>query len=200
MTLAVPLPADDPLAVFEAWYAAARAEVADLPEACALATATPDGRPSARMVLLKQVLDGRLCFFTSYQSRKAGELDANPHAALLFHWKELARQVRVEGVVERLPPEVSDAYFATRPRLSQLAAMASPQSRPIVSYEALEARVGELAREHVGRALQRPADWGGYALLPSAWEFWIGREARLHERHRYARDAGGNWRFELLGP
>ncbi len=189
----------DPFALFQIWYAAARRVVTTLPDAVALATASPVGRPSARMVLLKGFEDGRLQFFTSYQSRKAGELDANPHAALLFHWRELGRQVRVEGTVMRLTAAQSDAYFATRPRESQLAAAASVQSAAIESYAALEAHVAELARRYEGVSVPRPETWGGYGLSPEAWEFWIGREFRLHERYRYGRGDTG-WSFALLAP
>jgi pyridoxamine 5'-phosphate oxidase len=190
----------DPLVVFRRWFEAAVAAGGFEAEAVALATATPDGRPSARMVLAKGVDERGLTFFTNFGSRKGGELEANPRAALLFHWPGLGRQVRVEGPVERLPREVSESYARSRSRESQLSALASPQSRPVPSREWLEERVAELAREHEGRELPLRDDWGGYRLLPDAWEFWQHRPSRLHDRFRYLPDAGGGWRIERLAP
>ena len=188
----------DPVALFRRWFDEARANGVAEPNAAALATATADGRPSARMVLSKGVDDRGIAFFTNYGSRKAGELEANPHAALLFHWPQLGRQVRLEGPVERVPREESEAYAHGRSRSSQLSALASPQSRPVPSREWLEQRVTELDREHAGELPMRE-DWGGYRLVPQAWEFWQHRPNRLHDRFRYVPEAGG-WRIERLGP
>jgi pyridoxamine 5'-phosphate oxidase len=190
----------DPLALFRRWFdAAAEAGTAE-PEAVALATATPDGRPSARMVLAKGVDERGFAFYTNYGSRKGGELEANPRAALLFHWPALGRQVRVEGPVERLPREESERYARSRSRDSQVSALASPQSRPVPSREWLEEKVTELVREHEGRDLPVRADWGGYRLVPGAWEFWQHRPNRLHDRFRYLPHPGGGWQIERLGP
>jgi pyridoxamine 5'-phosphate oxidase len=186
--------AADPLAQFRRWHGEA-----DGDDRMALATATPDGRPSVRMVLLKGADDDGFLFFTGYGSRKGGELEANPQAALLFHWATLGRQVRVEGPVERVSAEESDAYFATRPRGAQLAAAASHQGRVLANRAQLDEAVAELAREFEGREVPRPAHWGGYRLRPGAYEFWQHREDRLHDRLRYERD-GDAWRLERLAP
>jgi len=191
--------ADDPLEQFRRWFADARESELAAPEAMALATATPSGAPSVRMVLLKGADESGFTFFTGYVSRKAGELDANPRAALLFHWAPLGRQVRVEGTVERVPAEESDAYFATRPRGAQLAASASRQSSVLESRDELDGRVSELSREHEGRDVPRPEHWGGYRLVPETYEFWQHRDDRLHDRFRYERDAGV-WTVERLSP
>jgi pyridoxamine 5'-phosphate oxidase len=193
----------DPLAVFRRWFADAHVAAAGSdsfePEAVALATATPDGRPSARMVLAKEADEHGFAFYTNYASRKGAELEANPRAALLFHWPALGRQVRVEGRVERLPREESERYARARSRASQVSALASPQSRPVESREWLERRVAELASEHEGGELPVHEDWGGYRLVPDAWEFWQHRPNRLHDRFRYL-PAGDRWRIERLGP
>src|SRR5262245_50275210 len=152
----------DPWVAFAAWYDEARAHDAFEPDAVALATATPEGRPSARMVLTKGFDEAGIVFFTNYGSRKAGELEANPHAALLFHWPELGRQVRIEGPVERVSRADTEVYAHSRSRDSQLSALASPQSRPVASREWLEQRVAELDREHAGAELPVRDDWGGY--------------------------------------
>ena len=190
----------DPLALFRRWFDTATAAGALEPEAVALATSTRDGRPSARMVLAKGVDERGFAFYTNYGSRKGDELEANPRAALLFHWPALGRQVRVEGSVERLPREESERYARNRSRDSQVSALASPQSRPVPSREWLEERVAELAREHEGGELPVRDDWGGYRLVPDAWEFWQHRPNRLHDRFRYLPDPGGGWRIERLGP
>lgn len=169
-----------------------------MPEAMALATATPDGRPSVRMVLLKSADEHGFAFFTNYESRKGGELAANPHAALLFHWQPLGRQIRVEGGVERLPTEESDAYFRTRPLGSRHAAWASPQSRPLDSRAELE-ELNADAAERFGEDVPLPPHWGGFRLQPEAYEFWQHRDDRLHDRIRYQRENGG-WRRRRLGP
>jgi pyridoxamine 5'-phosphate oxidase len=190
----------DPLALFKSWFEDARASGAFEPDAAALATAGPDCRPSARMVLVKGFDERGIAFFTNYGSRKAGELEANPHAALLFHWPAVGRQVRVEGEVSLVPRAETEAYARSRSRQSQLSALASPQSQPVPSREWLEQRVAELDREHAGRELPVREDWGGYRLAPEAWEFWQHRPNRLHDRFRYEPEAGGGWRIERLGP
>jgi pyridoxamine 5'-phosphate oxidase len=189
----------DPLAQLRRWYDDARAAGAFEVEKAALATATPEGRPSARMVLTKGFDERGIAFFTNYSSRKGAELEANPVAALLMHWPELGRQVRMEGPVERVSRAETEAYARSRGRGSQLSALASPQSRPVPSREWLEQRVAELDAEHAGAELPVRDDWGGYRLLPEAWEFWQHRDNRLHDRFRYLRHDGG-WRIERLGP
>jgi len=191
--------AADPLEQFGIWFAEADA-VVDAPEAMALGTAAPDGSPSVRMVLLKRHDERGLVFHTHYTSRKGRELEANPRAALLFHWAPLGRQVRLEGGVERLPPDESDAYFGTRPRGAQLGALASRQSGPLESREALEKRIAELEAELAGGEPRRPETWGGYRVIPDAWEFWQHRDSRLHDRFRYESAPGGRWTIERLFP
>ena len=192
----------DPFKQFEAWFEDAREAGMRLPEAAALATATADGRPSARMVLVKEwgpTRPGGFVFYSNYESRKGEELAANPRAALLFYWDSLGRQVRIEGSVRRLRAEESAAYVRSRPRGSQLSALASPQSAPVVSREALEQRVAELAATYQGGELPVPENWGGFALDAETLEFWQHREDRLHDRLRYARAAGG-WQIQRLAP
>ena len=189
----------DPLEQFRRWYAEAEATGMRAPQAMALATAAVDGAPSVRMVLLKGADEDGFVFFTGYVSRKAAELDANPRAALLFHWDALGRQVRIEGRVERVPGQESDAYFATRPRGAQLAAAASQQSTVLRDRAEIDDRVAELAREHEGSDVRRPDHWGGYRLVPDAYEFWQHRDDRMHDRLRYRRSDGG-WVVERLSP
>jgi pyridoxamine 5'-phosphate oxidase len=189
----------DPLEQFRRWYAEAEATGMRAPQAMALATAAVDGAPSVRMVLLKGADERGFVFFTGYVSRKAAELDANPRAALLFHWEALGRQVRIEGRVERVAGQESDAYFATRPRGAQLAAAASQQSSVLRDRAEIDDRVAELAREHEGSDVRRPDHWGGYRLVPDAYEFWQHRDDRMHDRLRYRRSDGG-WVVERLSP
>jgi pyridoxamine 5'-phosphate oxidase len=188
----------EPSTLLERWLAEAREAGAELAEAAALATATPDGAPSVRMVLVKRVDEAGLCFFTSYASRKGRELAANPRAALVLYWHELGRQARAEGAVERLAAEESDAYFRSRPLGSRLSAAVSPQSDVVASREQLERAVAELAAR-VGEGVPRPDWWGGYRLRPSEWEFWQHRADRLHDRFRY-RPAARGWIVERLAP
>jgi len=189
----------DPLEQFEHWFAEAKRAGVEVPEAMTLATADAEGSPSARMVLLKGVGEDGFVFYTGYGSRKSEELEQNPRAALVFYWGQLGRQVRVEGSVERVSEPESAAYFATRPRGSQLAAWASQQSRPLGSREELERRYAELEREYEGREVPLPPHWGGYRLRPEAIEFWEHRENRLHDRIRYTRAREG-WKVERLSP
>jgi pyridoxamine 5'-phosphate oxidase len=189
----------DPLAQFRRWFDEALAGNPFEAQAAALATATPDGLPSVRMVLTKGVDEDGAVFFTNYGSRKAGELDANPNAALLFHWPELGRQVRLEGPVGRVGRSETEAYARSRSRGSQLSALVSPQSQPVPSREWLEQRVSELESQHAGAELPVGDDWGGYRLAPRSWEFWQHRSNRLHDRFRYEPHDGG-WRIERLGP
>jgi len=191
--------AEDPTSQFRAWFAEAQAEDVPFPEACALATASSDGRPSARMVLLKDADARGFVFATSYASRKGRELAENARAALLFHWHTLGRQVRVEGTVERLAEEESDAIFLARPRASRISAVASRQSEPLASRAELEARVSELERELEGREVARPPFWGGYRVVPDELELWQHRANRLHIRFLYRR-RGDRWEIEELQP
>ena len=190
----------DPFKQFARWFDAAAQAGVRSPEAAALATASADGAPSARMVLVKRTREPGFEFFTNYGSRKGLELAANPRAALLFHWDPLGRQVRIEGPVERIGAAESAAYVRSRPRGSQLSALASPQSRRIESREQLERRVAELAERHEGSELPVPDFWGGFRLVPDSFEFWQHREDRLHDRLIYSRAAGGGWRLERLAP
>lgn len=189
----------DPLERFAELYARATAGAPFDPTAVTLATADAEGRPSARMVLLKGVDARGFRFFTNYTSRKGRELEVNPHAALCFYWPWLDEQVRVEGEVGRLPTEESDAYFASRPRGSQLGAWASEQSAPLDSRFALLRRVARVQARFLGGAIPRPPHWGGYLLAPRRIEFWKSKRSRLHERWCYTRSDGG-WRSERLQP
>jgi pyridoxamine 5'-phosphate oxidase len=192
--------AADPFTQFGVWFdEVAQAEVRE-PNAMTLATATPDGQPSARMVLLKGVDARGFAFFTNYESRKGNELSVNPRAALVFFWVQLERQVRVEGRVERVWGEESDLYFANRPQGSQLGAWASQQSAVLADRGTLETRYEELRSQYQGEAIPRPPFWGGYRVVPETVEFWQGRVNRLHDRLRYRRQADGSWVIERLSP
>jgi pyridoxamine 5'-phosphate oxidase len=190
----------DPIATLVAWCGEARARGLREPEAMTLATATPGGLPSARVVLFRGLTpEGAIRFFTNYESKKAHELDQNPHAAAVFYWADLGKQVRVEGTVSRLPAAASDEYFAGRPRMSQLGAWASPQSRPIASLDELVSRRAEQEAQLRAGPVPRPPFWGGYALLPERVELWVNGEARFHERRLFER-AGNGWRVTTLAP
>jgi pyridoxamine 5'-phosphate oxidase len=188
----------DPVVQLQRWLGEAREAGVELPEAMTLATATHDGVPSARMVLLKDVGGAGLTFFTSYTSRKGAELAENPRAALVLYWHPLGRQVRVEGTVVTLPEAESDAYFRSRPVGSRLSAAVSPQSEVVWDRGELEAAAEKLGRE-VGEDVPRPDTWGGYRLTPKLWEFWQHRLDRLHDRFRY-RPGDDGWIVERLGP
>lgn len=190
---------EDPFARFTRWFAEARA-AEPLAEAASLATASAAGAPSLRMVLVKAADARGFVFYTNLESRKGGELAANPRAALLFYWGELGRQIRAEGSVERTSAEESAAYVRGRPRGSQLSALASPQSREIPNRGWLERRVAELAGRHAGVDLPLPEVWGGFRLIPETYEFWQHRDDRLHDRLRYRRDDDGDWLLERLAP
>jgi pyridoxamine 5'-phosphate oxidase len=189
----------DPIKQFQIWFNDAIAAKLPLPEAMTLATATPDGRPSARMVLLKQVDHDGFVFYTNYNSAKAEQLDANPYAALVFYWALLDRQVRVEGSVVKTSAQESGDYFRTRPRESQIGAWASEQSQAIGSREVLEQRAQELEARYRDREVERPEHWGGYRLKPERIEFWKSRIGRLHDRILYQRDGAG-WSITRLAP
>jgi pyridoxamine 5'-phosphate oxidase len=189
----------DPLKQFRRWYAEAEEAGLKAPQAMALATSTAEGVPSVRMVLLKTADERGFVFFTGYVSRKAGELEANPRAALLFYWEKLGRQVRIEGRVERVAGQESDAYFATRPRGAQLAAAASRQSAVLRDRAEIDERFAALDREHAGSDVRRPDHWGGYRLVPEAYEFWQHRDDRMHDRLRYRR-RDGDWLVDRLSP
>lgn len=193
--------ADHPIAQFGQWLQAAIDAQLPEPNAMVLATSTPDGRPSARVLLLKEVTPSGFIFYTNYESRKGHELQQNPHAALVFNWLELHRQVRIEGLVERLPAEESTAYFQSRPKGSQIGAWASPQSQVIPDREVLEDKAEEIADTYAQEdVLPRPPHWGGYRLHPYRIEFWQGRSDRLHDRILYTLDKEDRWEKSRLAP
>jgi pyridoxamine 5'-phosphate oxidase len=193
------IPDGDPFALFETWFAEARQSEPNDGNAMALATATPDGVPSVRMVLLKGHSPDGFIFYTNALSRKGGEIAANPVAALLFHWKSLRRQIRIEGPLTQVDDATADAYFASRSRDSQLGAIASDQSSPLPSRARLLARHAEAESRFAGRNVERPGHWTGFRLNPKAIEFWLDRPHRLHERRRFERK-GGEWTSSLLYP
>ncbi|MDB5797792.1 MAG: pdxH [Paucimonas sp.] len=191
--------AGEPIAQFAKWWDEALAAEVPEPNAMSVSTVAPNGRPSARILLLKDFDARGFTWYTNYESRKGQELESNPRAALLFFWQPLERQVRIEGRVERVEAGEADAYFAIRPLKSRLGALASAQSRPIDSRAALEERYRQVEQEY-GAAPRRPAHWGGYRLRPDYMEFWQGRASRLHDRIAYCLQADGSWRRERLQP
>ena len=190
----------DPFQLFADWFAEARQSEPNDPEAMALATADEVGNPTVRMVLLKGFEPDGFVFYTNEESAKGRELSVNPNAALLFHWKSLRRQVRIEGSVERVSDDAADAYFATRSRESQLGAWASDQSRPLESREVFEARFKAIADRFDGQSVPRPPHWGGFKVVPLIIEFWSDRAHRLHERRIFLAQQGGGWDEGLLYP
>jgi len=191
---------NDPFALFEEWYVLARERELNDSNAMALATADAQGRPSVRMVLLKGHGPEGFIFYTNFEGRKAADLLANPYASLLFHWKSLRRQIRIEGSVSRVDDAMADAYFASRSRDSQLGAWASDQSRPLASRDVFMARYEEMAAKFEGQDVPRPPHWSGFCLKPDHIEFWQDREHRLHERRVYEPDGQGGWSEGMLYP
>ena len=192
--------ADDPFALFQDWYAEARQSEPNDADAMALATSMPDGGPSVRMVLMKGHGPQGFAFYTNAGSRKGVELTENPQAALLFHWKSLRRQVRIEGPVEQLSDAAADSYFATRSRDSQLGAWASDQSRPLDTRDTFESRYEEVRERFDGQDVLRPPYWQGFRVIPKLIEFWTDRPHRLHERRLFTYQADGSWKEGLLYP
>jgi len=190
----------DPIRQFDRWFAEALAANIAEANAMTLASATPDGRPSARIVLLRGCDARGFTFFTNHDSRKGRELDGNPFAALVLYWRELERQVRIEGTVARVPDDESDAYFKSRPFASRIGAWASDQSEVLATREALEARCREIEAKYPNGEVPRPINWGGYRVAPESVEFWQGRPNRLHDRLRYRKSAEGGWAIERLNP
>jgi pyridoxamine 5'-phosphate oxidase len=196
---AAPLAAD-PFARFKLWLAEAEASESIDPNAMIVVTATPDGKPSARAILLKGLDDRGFVFYTNKQSRKSNELAANPAIFLLFYWKSLGRQIRIEGDIEDVTDAEADAYFASRPRISRLGAWASDQSRPLADREELERRLAENEARFPGEDIPRPPYWSGYRVIPRSFEFWQGMDFRLHDRTTYTRAVDGSWTVGKLFP
>jgi pyridoxamine 5'-phosphate oxidase len=192
--------AGNALEMFSRWWQEATASNIDEVNAMTLATCTPEGVPAARTVLLKGFDEKGFVFYTNYESQKGLELEQNPRACLLFFWKELERQVRITGLVQKTAPAASDAYFNSRPEGSRLGAIASPQSRVIANREWLETKLEEVTQATTGLAIERPEHWGGYAVVPVSIEFWQGRPSRLHDRLLYTLQADGTWKMERLAP
>ena len=193
------LPAD-PLEIVSTWIDQAIEAKINEPTAVIVGTATPEGRPSMRTVLLKEVLEGRFVFYSNYDSRKGKQIAANPHVALTFLWHEFERQIHIEGTIERLPAAESDAYFAMRPYKSRVGARISPQSQPIPSREYIMMRFAAESLRFVGREVPRPENWGGFSVTPSRIELWQGRDSRLHDRFLYELQEDGTWSLERLAP
>ena len=190
----------DPIVQFQQWYDEAIVVHPIHPDAMVLATSTSDGKPSVRTVLLKNADTRGFVFFTNYHSRKGKELAHNPNVELCFYWHSLERQVRIEGIVEKVSAGESDEYFRTRPRESQLGAHVSPQSDVVASREELERKMTALEKQFAGKEIPRPQHWGGYRVTPSRIEFWQGRQARLHDRILYSRTSDGSWKIQRLAP
>ena len=190
----------DPFELVEKWLNQAIETQVNEPTAMLVGTATPEGRPSIRTVLLKEVRDGQFIFYSNYESRKGRQIAANPHVALTFLWHELERQIHVEGQIHRLSPEESDAYFAMRPYKSRVGARISPQSQPIPSREYIMMRFATESLRFVGQTVPRPENWGGWAVVPERIEFWQGRDSRLHDRFLYERKEDGSWDIHRLAP
>ena len=190
----------NPIDLFRRWFDAAVNSGSRLPESMTLATATQDGKPSARVVLLKQFDDEGFVFYTNYHSSKGRQLEENPYAALVMYWTVLDRQVRVEGAVERVSPDESDEYFKSRPRESQIGALASPQSEVVNGRQVLEQRFRDFEKFYRDRHVERPAHWGGYIVKPERIEFWQNRSGRMHDRILYERDPSGSWSIKRLAP
>lgn len=194
------VPDTDPFALFDRWFAEAQASEPNDPNALALATATPDGAPSVRMVLLKGHGPDGFTFFTNAQSRKGGEIRANGQAAMLFHWKSLRRQIRIEGALAEVTPEEADAYFHSRSRDSQIGSAASEQSRPLGDRAEYLARIAELEARYPAGDVPRPPHWTGFRLAPTRIEFWLDRPNRLHDRRLFTRTPDSGWTSTLLFP
>lgn len=190
----------DPFAQFDVWWAEALASEIDEVNAMTIATASPEGKPSARIVLLKGYDPQGFVFFSNYHSHKGMQIDKNPFCSLVFFWKELERQVRIEGIIQKISAEESDAYFQSRPISSQIGAWASPQSKTIPSRDVLEENVIELEKSFANKEIERPPHWGGYRVQPNLVEFWQGRPSRLHDRIQYSLTSEASWNIERLAP